>query len=242
MDQLLLEIGGGPQQGRAVKGIQPGGPLGGLLPATDLPLALERPPFTERGVLLGSGGLILFDERACAVDLARYFSEFCEDESCGRCTTCHGGSQRMVEILARMQSGDASERDLERLGVLDRTLQNSNCLHGQFTPYAVRAALRYFREEFLEHIQARRCRAQVCRGLVRHVVSDATHASLAEAAAICPTAAVVQEDGAYRIDDAACIQCGACRDLAPEAIALQDRFPPAAAPAATAGARTAGAL
>ena len=90
MDELLLGCGGGPPDGHTPKGIQPGGPLGGLLPASDLGLKLERPPFTERGVLLGSGGLILFDERASAVDLTKYFTEFCEDESCGRCTTCHG--------------------------------------------------------------------------------------------------------------------------------------------------------
>ena len=114
-----------PEPGRQPKGIQPGGPLGGLLPASDLGLALERPPFTERGVLLGSGGLILFDERASAVDLTLYFSEFCEDESCGRCTTCHGGSQRLVELLQRIMQGGGRREDLERIGALDRTLQNS---------------------------------------------------------------------------------------------------------------------
>ena len=161
MDELLLGCGGGPPDGHTPKGIQPGGPLGGLLPASDLGLKLERPPFTERGVLLGSGGLILFDERASAVDLTKYFSEFCEDESCGRCTTCHGGSQRLVEVLERIMHGDGRLEDLDRIGAIDKTLQNANCLHGQFTPYAVRGLVNYFRDELDTHIDEKRDPARV---------------------------------------------------------------------------------
>lgn len=228
MHTLLTELGGGVPPGEGggrAKGIQPGGPLGGLLNADDLGLALERPPFTERGVLLGSGGLILFDERACAVDLSLYFSEFCEDESCGRCTTCHGGSQRLVEMLGRITQGGGREADLDRLGVIDRTLQNANCLHGQFTPYAIRAALRHFRSEVEEHVRDRRCVAKACRGLIRHRVTDPAAPALAEAAALCPTEAIVGPEGERTIDEAACVQCGLCAELAPAAVVVEDRFP-----------------
>ncbi len=244
MDRLLLEAGGGPEPGRQPKGIQPGGPLGGLLPASDLGLALERPPFTERGVLLGSGGLILFDERASAVDLTLYFSEFCEDESCGRCTTCHGGSQRLVELLQRIMQGGGRREDLERIGALDRTLQNSNCLHGQFTPYAVRGLVNYFRDELDLHIDQRRDPAQVAPGLIRYLITDPTAPELSEAAELCPTAAIVPreraadadgtDDGAaaaatpesqgWRIEDSACIRCDVCREAAPAAVRIEDRF------------------
>ena len=231
MHALLNEAGGGvpPSEagGGRAKGIQPGGPLGGLLNADDLGLALERPPFTERGVLLGSGGLILFDERACAVDLALYFSEFCEDESCGRCTTCHGGSQRLVEMLGRIPRGGGREADLDRLGVVDRTLQNANCLHGQFTPYAIRAALRHFSAEVEEHVRKRRCVAKACRGLIRHVVRDPSDAGLAEAQTLCPTDAIDGRAGSFVIDEEACVQCGLCAELSPDGVAVQDRFPAA---------------
>ena len=239
MQALLSDIGGGvppnDKGGGRAKGIQPGGPLGGLLNADDLGLALERPPFTERGVLLGSGGLILFDERACAVDLALYFSEFCEDESCGRCTTCHGGGQRLVEMLARITQGGGREADLDRLGVVDRALQNANCLHGQFTPYAIRSALRHFRDEVEEHVRDHRCAAKACRGLIRHRISDAADPALAEAAALCPTDAIAGADGDRTIDDAACVQCGLCAELAPAAVVVEDRFPLASAAGTVAG-------
>ena len=236
MDRLLLEAGGGPPDGHAPKGIQPGGPLGGLLPASDLPLPLERPPFTERGVLLGSGGLILFDERASAVDLTLYFSEFCEDESCGRCTTCHGGSQRLVELLQRVMQGGGRREDLERIGALDRTLQNANCLHGQFTPYAVRGLVNYFRDELDTQIDEKRDPAQVAPGLIRYILSDPAAPELAEAAELCPTDAIQPrpaqtEDGdaedqpdGWRIDDAKCIRCDVCREVAPDAVRIEDRF------------------
>ena len=239
MDDLLLGCGGGPPDGHTPKGIQPGGPLGGLLSADDLGLKLERPPFTERGVLLGSGGLILFDERASAVDLTKYFSEFCEDESCGRCTTCHGGSQRLVEVLERILHGDGRQEDLERIGVIDKTLQNANCLHGQFTPYAVRGLVNYFRDELDVHIDAKRDPAQAAPGLIRYLVTDPQSEQLREAQPFCPTAAIVErprdpdaEDGGdgaagpadLTIDDARCIRCDVCREVAPEAVRVEDRF------------------
>lgn len=232
MDRLLLEAGGGPEEGHTPKGIQPGGPLGGLLPASDLGLPLERPPFTERGVLLGSGGLILFDERASAVDLTLYFSEFCEDESCGRCTTCHGGSQRLVELLERIMRGGGRREDLERIGALDRTLQNANCLHGQFTPYAVRGLVNYFRDELDTHIDHKRDPAQVAPGLIRYILTDPEAPELDEAAELCPTDAIVareaaegeESQGGWRIDDAKCIRCDVCREVAPEAVRVEDRF------------------
>ncbi len=238
MDRLLLEAGGGPEDGHTPKGIQPGGPLGGLLPASDLGLPLERPPFTERGVLLGSGGLILFDERASAVDLTLYFSEFCEDESCGRCTTCHGGSQRLVELLRRVMQGGGRREDLERIGALDRTLQNANCLHGQFTPYAVRGLVNYFREELDTQIDQKRDPAQVAPGLIRYVLTDPAAAELAEAAELCPTQAILPREAesedaegeadapptGWRIDDPKCIRCDVCRELAPNAVRVEDRF------------------
>lgn len=242
MDELLLGCGGGPPEGREPKGIQPGGPLGGLLPASDLRLKLERPPFTERGVLLGSGGLILFDDRASAVDLTKYFSEFCEDESCGRCTTCHGGSQRLVEVLERILHGDGRAEDLERIGVIDQTLQNANCLHGQFTPYAVRGLVNYFRSELDVHIEQRRDPALAAPGLTRYLVTDPHSAELAGARPLCPTGAIVDraappadhaaeegeraeiEPAGLTIDDARCIRCDVCRELAPQAVRVVDRF------------------
>ena len=237
MDELLLGCGGGPPAGREAKGIQPGGPLGGLLPASDLGLRLERPPFTERGVLLGSGGLILFDDRASAVDLTKYFSEFCEDESCGRCTTCHGGSQRLVEVLERIMHGDGREEDLERIGAIDRTLQNANCLHGQFTPYAVRGLVNYFRAELDTHIREKRDPAQVAPGLTRYLITDPSDPRLEQAAELCPAACIERapvpaedEDeaepaqGDWRIDEARCIHCDVCRELAPQSVQVVDRY------------------
>ena len=235
LSALLLEAGGGTPGGRPVKGVQPGGPLGGVLHADDIGLPLERAPFTERSLLLGSGGLILFDDRTCVLDLALYFSEFCEDESCGRCTTCFGGGQRLVELLARIAHGGGRVEDMERIALLDRTMQNANCLHGQFTPYAVRSVLRFFREEMDTHIRERRCPARQCRGLIRHRISAPGDAALPEAAELCPTEAILVGPGGgqgWAIDDARCIQCGLCRELAPDAVIVEDRFTPVAALAA----------
>ena len=250
MSDLLLEAGGGPPDGRQPAGIQPGGPLGGMLPASDIDLRLERPPFTERGVLLGSGGLILWDDRASAVDLALYFSEFCEDESCGRCTTCHGGSQRLVEILQRIAQGKGGQEDLDRIQALDKTLQNANCLHGQFTPYAVRGLANFFQEEIQTYINDRRDPHQFSPQMTKYLITDDTAPELAEAADLCPTQAIIQKPSppeeddseaesnaangataaaapkAWTIDDPKCIRCDVCKEIAPNAVQVVDRYIP----------------
>ncbi len=225
--ELLNVAGGGPLPGHQFKGLQSGGPLGGLLPASEISIPLEPEPYRERDVLMGSGGLIALDDTNCIVDLCQWVEWFAEDESCSRCTTCRIGTQRLVEILRRFQSGEGRVSDLERIPLLADTLRWSNCVHGQAAPTAVRNALRYFREELLDHIQRKRCEAGVCRGLIRFEVSPA-HARDREvegAAAACPVDAFRQSEQGWRIDQAACIRCGVCHEVAHEGVRKLAAFP-----------------
>ena len=219
---VVMVAGGGPPEGRRLKGVQPGGPLSGVIPASEVGIALEPEPFRERGMLMGSGGLVVIDDRACIVDLCTYFEWFAEDESCGRCTTCFAGTRRLLEILRRIGNGRGRPADLELVKVLGETMRYANCAHGQAAPTSVMSMFRFFENELLEHIERKRCPAKACRGLVRYEV---VHHSdlLARAEAVCPTGAVVH-NGGYSIDQGKCIKCDACREQAPYAIAIVDEF------------------
>jgi len=223
MSEVVMGAGGGPPEGRALKAVQPGGPLSGIVPASDVGIALEPEPFRERGMGLGSGGLVVMDDSNCIVDLCIYFEWFAEDESCGRCTTCFAGTRRLLEILRRIAAGRGRSSDPEIMRLLADTMRYANCFHAQAAPTAVMSMFRFFEEELNEHLYHKRCPAKVCRGLVRYEV---VHHSdrLPEAEAICPTAAVVRDNGHYRIDQAKCIKCDACREQAPYAIAVLDAF------------------
>ncbi len=232
MSDVVLGAGGGPAAGRALKAVQPGGPLSGIVPASDVGIPLEPDPFRERGMGLGSGGLVLLDDTNCVVDLCTYFEWFAEDESCGRCTTCFAGTRRLLEILRRIASGRGRRSDLELIRLLGDTMAYSNCFHAQAAPTAVMSMFRFFQDELMEHIERKRCPAKACRGLVRYEV---VHHSdrLPQAEAICPTQAVVRENAVsasggakYRIDQAKCIKCDACREQAPYAIAVVDEHGP----------------
>jgi len=221
--EVVMEMGGGVPQGRSLKAIQSGGPLSGVIPASDLGIPLEPEPYRERGSLMGAGGLVILDDTNCIVDLCIYFEWFAEDESCGRCTTCFAGTRRMLEILRRISSGRGRKVDIELLNLLGRIAQNANCFHGQGAPTAVMSMFRFFEDELLEHIERKRCPAKRCAGLVRYeVVHQSELLPLAEA--ICPTNAVVRDSGGYRIDQEKCVKCDACREQAPYAIGLVDEF------------------
>ncbi|MHB8577128.1 MAG: NADH-ubiquinone oxidoreductase-F iron-sulfur binding region domain-containing protein [Dehalococcoidia bacterium] len=226
---VVYENGGGLPPGRTLKGIQPGGPLGGIMPAAGIEVKLEPEPFRDFGVLMGGGGYVLLDDTTCMVDLCNYFTWFAEDESCGRCTTCHGGTQRLTEILRRIQDGGGRMGDIDLMHMIGDTLRWSNCVHGQAAPTCVQNCLKNFLDEFLVHIKEKRCPAQVCRGLIRYevVAEHDRDAGLARAAAVCPTNAVRESGGRYAIDQTLCIKCDACREQCPTAIQVVDAYPTA---------------
>jgi len=229
----LFEVcGGGPPEGRQFKALQPGGPLTGVMPDFSLDLGLEPEQFKEKGMAaMGGGGMVFLDDSACVVDLCRGFEIFLEDESCGRCKTCQGGTQRLVEILRRIQRGAGRDSDVARLRLLASTLVYSNCIHGQAAPSIIVNTLSWFADELDEHIYQRRCPAKVCKGLIRYEIDNAAMSAhpelvrgLAKAAELCPTGAIHWVEGEYGIDDGLCVRCNACREVAPDAVTVVDLF------------------
>jgi NADH-quinone oxidoreductase subunit F len=223
--------GGGALPGHDFKALQPGGPLLGIMPESCLDLGLEPEVFRENGMAaMGGGGLVFMDERVCIVDVCAQYEWFLEDESCGRCTTCHGGTQRMVEILRRIQRGAGRESDIGKLRLLAATLRYSNCIHGQAAPSIMVNTLDWFAAEVEEHISQRRCRAKVCKGLIRYEADRAAAArpenaaALARAAEVCLNAVTGKSDGP-------CLDCFVCHELLPDVIKVVDAFPSGVGPA-----------
>jgi NADH:ubiquinone oxidoreductase subunit F (NADH-binding) len=223
--------------GATLKGFQPGGPLSGVLPASEISLPVQLAPYRERGMFLGGGGITFFDTTMSVVDLILWMTSFCEDESCGRCTTCHGGNQRAVEVLRRIALGGGRESDLDKLNDIVKTLVWSNCQHGQLSPTAIKLALRFFRGELETLIREKRDTTRTLPGFIRYTVRSQSDPDLAEAVEICPTSAIVEDArGQRQVEDALCVLCGACKEVAPDAIAVVDRIErPSAGIAAAAG-------
>jgi len=161
--QIIFEIGGGVPEGRKFKAVQTGGPSGGCIPEQFLDLPVDYESLKEVGSIMGSGGMIVMDDSACMVNVARYFMEFCMSESCGKCIPCRSGTAQMYELLSRVTGGTATMRDLELLEELcDMVANTSLCGLGQSAPNPILSTLRYFREEYVEHIEEKRCKAGVC--------------------------------------------------------------------------------
>jgi bidirectional [NiFe] hydrogenase diaphorase subunit len=161
--EIIFEIGGGVPEGHTFKAVQTGGPSGGCIPGQFLDLPVDYESLKEVGSIMGSGGMIVMDDSACMVNVARYFMEFCMSESCGKCIPCRAGTAQMFELLTRMTCGTATPHDLELLEELcDMVSSTSLCGLGQSAPNPVLSTLRYFRDEYTEHIVQKRCRAGVC--------------------------------------------------------------------------------
>ena len=209
--EIVQEIGAGPSGKTPIKAVQTGGPSGGCIPAAKFDLPIDYESLTKAGSIMGSGGMIVMDERTCMVDVAKYFMNFLKDESCGKCFTCRKGTQRMWEILDDISRGKGTPAHLDLLEELAQVVKDTTmCGLGQTAPNPVLSTLQYFREEYLEHIKNKRCPAGVCKDLILYSISPKCTGCMA-CIKSCPSEAITGKAKEVHVIDAKkCIKCGAC--------------------------------
>ncbi|HBL15221.1 MAG TPA: NADH-quinone oxidoreductase subunit F [Elusimicrobia bacterium] len=212
--EIIEGVGGGVPDGKKFKAVQTGGPSGGCIPASLLDMKVDFDSLTEAGSMMGSGGMIVMDEETCMVDVARYFIHFLVDESCGKCAPCREGLAALDRTLTRVCAGTGCEEDLALLEDLAATVNAASlCQLGGSAGNPVLSTLRYFREEYEEHIRHKKCRARACKALLRYDITEAC-TGCTICARNCPTKAIAGERKALHcIDQDKCIQCGVCADV-----------------------------
>jgi NADH:ubiquinone oxidoreductase subunit F (NADH-binding)/NAD-dependent dihydropyrimidine dehydrogenase PreA subunit/(2Fe-2S) ferredoxin len=211
---IIYTIGGGIKDGKAFKAVQTGGPSGGCIPAEHLDMQVDYDSLKSIGSIMGSGGMIVLDEDDCMPNIARFFLDFIVDESCGRCTPCRIGTMRMHEILTRITKGQGKPEDLDKLGDLARTIQDTAlCGLGQTAPNPVLSTLNFFRDEYLAHVVDHTCPAKSCKDLLEYHIDPEKCNGCTVCARNCPTDCITGErKAAHTIDQENCIKCGTCLD------------------------------
>lgn len=213
--QVVDEIGGGVADGLNLKAVQVGGPSGGCIPADLDHLTIDYESLTGAGAMMGSGGLVVLDETDCMVDIARYFLEFTQDQSCGKCTFCRIGTRRMLDILERLCAGHGRAGDVDELEHLAEMVQKGSlCGLGKTAPNPVLSTLRYFHAEYEAHIQ-KRCPAGKCKALITYSITDDC-IGCTICAQHCPTEAIAMKPyEKHEIDPNKCVRCGTCKNVCP---------------------------
>jgi NADH:ubiquinone oxidoreductase subunit F (NADH-binding)/NAD-dependent dihydropyrimidine dehydrogenase PreA subunit len=213
--EMIFDIGGGIPNGKKFKAVQTGGPSGGCIPEQFLDTPVDFDELTKLGSMMGSGGMIVMDEDTCMVDVAKYFIEFLKGESCGKCTPCREGINRMSEILSNITQGKGKPEDLEALEDLAAVLNaGALCALGQTAANPVMSTLKYFRDEYTAHIEQKKCPAGVCRDLIQYSIDPEKCQGCLRCLRACPTGAVTGEKRqAHTLNQGLCIKCGACYDV-----------------------------
>ncbi|MEC9489312.1 MAG: NADH-quinone oxidoreductase subunit NuoF [Halanaerobiales bacterium] len=218
LKEVIFEIGGGLGQGKKFKAVQTGGPSGGCLPEDYLDLPIDYDSLLDAGTMMGSGGMVVMDEDSCMVDVARFFLNFTQSESCGKCTPCREGTKRMLEILNRITDGEGKEGDIDLLLELGEHIKSTSlCGLGQSAPNPVLSTVRYFRDEYEAHIHDGNCPAGVCEDLAgAYVIDEEACIGCSKCAKVCPVDAISGEiKNPFTIDPDVCIACGACEPECP---------------------------
>ncbi|MBM4146041.1 MAG: NADH-quinone oxidoreductase subunit NuoF [Nitrospira sp.] len=211
---IIFDIGGGIEGEKSFKALQTGGPSGGCIPAEFLDTEVDYESLAQVGSIMGSGGMVVLDETSCMVNTAKFFLEFTQAESCGKCTPCRIGTKRMLEILERITSGNGKEGDIELLEELGHHIRaTSLCGLGMTAPNPVLSTLRYFRNEYESHIRDKKCPAAVCKDLITYSVLEEICNGCGACKRACPADAVRgKRKSPHRIDPEICIKCGTCFD------------------------------
>ena len=210
--EIVYKIGGGLKDPtKKLKCVQMGGPSGGCIPADLIDVPIDYKSLTDMGAMMGSGGMIVMDEDTCMVDMSTFFLDFTCSESCGKCNPCRIGTAKIKSILEKITRGEGTTSDIDELYRLcDYVKKNSLCGLGQTSPNPVLSALKYFKDEFMEHVVEKKCRAGVCKNMSKYEITDKCIGCSA-CSRMCPVGAISGEiRKKFTIDQEKCIKCGAC--------------------------------
>lgn len=211
--EIIYDVGGGIKNNKKFKAVQTGGPSGGCIPAAMLDTPIDYDNLISIGSMMGSGGMIVLDEDNCMVNVAKFYLEFTKEESCGRCTPCRIGNTRLLEILTRITEGKGTMKDLDDLKELSNIIKDTAlCGLGQTSPNPVLSTLKYFYDEYLAHVQERRCPAKSCTKLLKYVILEPKCVGCSACSRVCPVNCISGEiKKKFKIDETKCIKCGACK-------------------------------
>ena len=218
---IIFIVGGGIKGGKKFKGVQTGGPSGGILTEKSLDVPIDFESLTANGSMMGSGGMIVMDEDDCVVDVARFYMDFCVDESCGKCSPCRIGTTQLLSLLEKITGGNGEDSDLEKLETISKAMSKASlCALGQTAPNPTISTIKNFREEYMEHIHDKKCKSGKCKKLVRFMIDLEKCIGCGACAKKCPANCISPADAAefpdkkrppYRIDLGNCLKCGECQ-------------------------------
>ncbi len=215
--EIVFDIGGGIRNGKKFKAVQIGGPSGGCLTEEHLDLPMDYESLTKAGAMVGSGGLVVMNEDTCIVEVARFFMNFTQNESCGKCVPCREGTKNMLKILEKIVKGKGEMKDIETLEELAAAVKDGSlCGLGKTAPNPVLSTLKYFRDEYIAHIKDKKCPAGVCSAMKKIQIDETLCKGCTKCSRVCPVGAIEGSvKNPHKIDQTKCIKCGACVDACP---------------------------